>query len=213
MLKDLNEISDGKIYDSSAMARLACDNCAGCSACCEDMGESILLDPMDVWRLTAATGKSFEALLQREIALGMEEGVLQPHLAMTGESPRCAFLDEEGNCSIHAYRPGLCRAFPLGRMYEGKSVRYFLQKDGCKKQNRSKVKIEKWLGVSQYKKYEQYLVEWHAFRKKAEVYCKEAGEQEAKALNLLILRLLYQKPYAAGNFYAQFAGRIGQIPL
>lgn len=213
MIKDLSDISDGKIYDSNDMARLACGNCAGCSVCCEDMGASIILDPMDVWRLSIGTGKSFETLLQREISLGMVEGLLLPHLSMVEETLHCAFLSDEGRCSIHDYRPGLCRTFPLGRIYEERSVRYFLQKDGCKKQNRSKIKIEKWLDVPQNEAYEKYLVQWHDFRKRAGEYGKKAGEEETKALNMLIFGLLYQKPYEEEAFYQQFSGRLKQIPL
>ena len=45
------------------MVRAACGDCAGCHACCEKMGTSIVLDPCDIWRLTTVTGKNFEQLL------------------------------------------------------------------------------------------------------------------------------------------------------
>ena len=47
MLRDLQEISDGKIYGCNDMVRAACGDCAGCHACCEKMGTSIVLDPCD----------------------------------------------------------------------------------------------------------------------------------------------------------------------
>ena len=46
MNKNLEEISDGKRYGLNDMVRAACNDCAGCSSCCEDMGESIILDPL-----------------------------------------------------------------------------------------------------------------------------------------------------------------------
>ena len=49
MLRDLQEISDGKIYGCNDMVRAACGDCAGCHACCEKMGTSIVLDPCDIW--------------------------------------------------------------------------------------------------------------------------------------------------------------------
>ena len=65
MLRDLQEISDGKIYGCNDMVRAACGDCAGCHACCEKMGTSIVLDPCDIWRLTTVTGKNFEQLTCR----------------------------------------------------------------------------------------------------------------------------------------------------
>ena len=51
MNKNLEEISDGKRYGLNDMVRAACNDCAGCSSCCEDMGESIILDPLDIYEL------------------------------------------------------------------------------------------------------------------------------------------------------------------
>ena len=48
---DLKEISDGRLYSSGDMVRADCRDCEGCSECCRGMGSSIILDPMDVWRL------------------------------------------------------------------------------------------------------------------------------------------------------------------
>ena len=52
MNKDLLEISDGKLYGNNDMAKISCHDCQGCSSCCQDMGESIWLDPYDVYQLT-----------------------------------------------------------------------------------------------------------------------------------------------------------------
>ena len=51
MNKNLEEISDGKIYGLHDMVRAACNDCEGCHFCCEDMGDSIILDPLDVYLL------------------------------------------------------------------------------------------------------------------------------------------------------------------
>lgn len=44
---DLNEISDGRLYSANDMVKVECGDCAGCSACCQNMGTSVVLDPMD----------------------------------------------------------------------------------------------------------------------------------------------------------------------
>ena len=59
---DLKEISDGNLYGPNDMVKADCGDCKGCSACCQGMGESIILDPYDVYRLTKGLNLSFEAL-------------------------------------------------------------------------------------------------------------------------------------------------------
>ncbi len=64
MNKNLEEISDGKRYGLNDMVRAACNDCAGCSSCCEDMGESIILDPLDIYELTKNLNTTFEKLIK-----------------------------------------------------------------------------------------------------------------------------------------------------
>ena len=127
---DLSEISDGKLYDANDMVKADCKGCEGCSACCRGMGKSIVLDPLDVHRLTTGLGVPFEALLSQHIELNVVDGLILPNLKMTESADACPFLNAQGRCSIHAYRPGICRLFPLGRFYENDSFQYFLQLSG-----------------------------------------------------------------------------------
>ena len=81
------------------------------------MGQSIVLDPLDIYRLTKYLNVSFEQLLAEKIELNVVDGLILPNLKMCGTEERCAFLDENGRCGIHQIRPGICRLFPLGRYY------------------------------------------------------------------------------------------------
>lgn len=212
MLQDLNEISDGKVYGSRDMVRAACSDCEGCHACCEQMGTSIVLDPFDIWQLTGATGMNFETLMEEAIELNVAEGVILPNLKMTGKEERCYFLNEEGRCSIHGKRPGLCRLFPLGRIYETDSVNYFLQPEACQKKNRTKVKVDKWIGVARLQEYEQFLLAWHNLRKQMETLLREADGQTEKTLNLFLLNLFFVTPYdTEAEFYPQFMERMKKM--
>ena len=96
------------------MVKADCGDCKGCSACCQGMGSSILLDPYDIYRLSTGTGLTFEDLLKGRIELNMSDGLILPNLKMAGEKEACSFLNEEGRCSVHPFRPGFCRLFPLG---------------------------------------------------------------------------------------------------
>ena len=48
----LEEISDGRLYGPNDLVKADCGDCRGCSDCCHGMGSSVILDPMDVYRLT-----------------------------------------------------------------------------------------------------------------------------------------------------------------
>lgn len=106
-------------------------------------------------------------------------------------------------------RPGLCRVFPLGRIYEESRIRYFLQMDACQKPGRSKVKVGKWLDTPQMERYERFLMDWHAIRKQLEKQVKDGiGEQEAKTINMFLLNLFFIKPYEPEqDFYEQYEER------
>ena len=41
----LEEISDGKLYDSNDMVKADCHDCEGCCDCCQGMGDSVILYP------------------------------------------------------------------------------------------------------------------------------------------------------------------------
>lgn len=207
------EISDGKLYGANDMAKISCHDCAGCSSCCRGMGDTIWLDPYDVYQLTKHLGKSMNQLLENEAEFHVEEGLILPNLRMQGEvETACGFLNEEGRCSIHGFRPGFCRLFPLGRNYEDGKLSYFVLKDACPAPNKSKVKINKWLQVPNLKAYEKFLVEWHGLTKMLRGFFGEHMEEDAliKALNMKFLQIFYLTPYEEEDFYAAFENRMTQ---
>ena len=98
------------------MVKADCGGCKGCSMCCEDMVDTIILDPLDIYRLTNALHTTFEAMLGTQLELEVYDGLILPHLKKSIKTGGCPFLDENRRCSVHADRPGFCRIFPLGRM-------------------------------------------------------------------------------------------------
>lgn len=219
-----------RLYTAKDMARIGCNDCKGCSYCCQEMGESVVLTPFDICELTQNLGKSFDELMEDKIELYMTDGMALPNLKMTGEKEVCGFLNEEGRCSIHAFRPGLCRLFPLGRNYEIQEIeteeglqeikgfQYFIVEDSCPRLNGTKVKIEKWLGIPNLKKNEEFITKWHYFCKDFQERMQEllaAGEDEkVKKVNLSMLELFYRKPYEKGkDFYEEFGERMAGYRL
>lgn len=207
---DLKEITDGKLYGLEDMVRADSAGCTGCSACCRGMGSSVVLDPFDVHRLVTGTGMSFERLLQSHLELNVVDGVILPNLKMGGESEACAFLNEEGRCTVHAYRPGICRIFPLGRLYEDGSFQYILQVHECKKGNRSKVKVKKWIDTPDAKRYDRYIARWHYFLKGLQKLAREDEEGTvAKTVSMFVLQRFYLAGYEAEkDLFEQIEKRI-----
>lgn len=202
---DLSEISDGKLYTNNDMVKTDCLGCVGCSQCCHGMGSSVILDPYDIYQLTTGLSKTFEELLAGPLELNVVDGIILPNLKMTGPEEACAFLDENGRCSIHSIRPGFCRLFPLGRYYENGTFRYFLQTHECPKQNKSKIKIKKWLGINNLKQYEDFVLRWHDFLKEKQEIAQNSDSAEVvKDLSMEILKKYYMRNYDKDiDFYAQ----------
>lgn len=157
--------------------------------------------------------ENFDTLLANYLELNVVDGMVLPNLKMAGEEEACLFL-KDGRCSIHGYRPGICRLFPLGRIYEENGFKYFIQVHECKKQERGKVKIKKWLGIADQKRYEDFVWRWHTFLKNCEEGMKELDEQNAKVLTVVVLRNFYQMPYQAEEeeqFYPEFEERLERL--
>lgn len=206
---DINEISDGKLYGPNDLVKADCGDCKGCSACCQGMGESIVLDPYDVYRLTTGLNISFEELLADKIELNVFDGMILPNLKMSGQKDACAFLTDEGRCSIHSVRPGICRLFPLGRYYEDGGFQYFLQIHECKNQNRTKVKVKKWIDTPDLKENTTYVLAWHDFVDDVQMQLMKAADEELfKKVNMFLLQQFFIERYHEEDFYKQFEERL-----
>ena len=209
----IEEISDGRFYTSQDMVRADCHGCQGCASCCSGMGESLVLDPLDVWNLKKQLKKTFEELMQMAVDLNVVDGIILPNIRMTGEDEKCAFLNPEGRCSVHAFRPGICRLFPLGRIYEDGGFKYFLQVHECPEPNKSKVRVRQWIGIDHIKEYEAFVSAWHYFLKDIENLIQTAeDESQIRTLNMYLLRLFFVQDYDAHeDFYGQFYQRLEKV--
>lgn len=206
----LAEISDGRLYGGNDMVKADCHGCAGCSDCCRGMGNSVILDPFDMYRLEKGLGKGFDVLLQEgKIELNVVDGCILPNMKMSGQGEACAFLDEQGRCGIHEFRPGICRLFPLGRYYENGDFKYMLQIHECPAKNRSKVKVSKWIDTPQQERNHAFVCQWHSLLNGVEETVGNCEDEEsAKGINMALLQIFYLKEYEPErDFYEQFYER------
>lgn len=206
---DLDDISDGRLYDINDMVKADAGGCNGCSACCHGVGELVVLTPFDVHEIVRHVNVPFEKLLDDRLELRLNDKLLLPHLKMDGEQERCSFLDKDDRCSIHGFRPNICRLFPLGRVYEKDDFKYFLQAGACTKSHLSKIKVKKWIGIQNYAANKTFILAWYQLLKALAFRVKFIrDEQELKAVQEDLLDTFYQIPPDADDFYVEFFKRI-----
>jgi hypothetical protein len=210
---DINEISDGRRYRSTDMVKIGCADCMGCSDCCRQVDDTIILDPYDIWQLEKGLGTDFDSLMSSDepaIELGHADGLLLPHLRISKKAGACTFLDDEGRCGIHGFRPGFCRLYPLGRIYENGDFSYFLQVHECPYPNKTKIKIKKWLGIENLSAYEAFILKWHDILEDARKSLEKISDISDKSRFIsAFLKHFYQIPYdTESSFYDQIDKRI-----
>ena len=234
---DMNEISDGRRY--SASDRIRCDTrgCEGCHECCRVTGDTIILDPYDAALLCMGLECDFDALLEHCVGLRPVDGLILPYLAKKQDG-NCAFLDENGRCAIHPIRPGFCRLFPLGRIYdrESESFSYYLQVHECPRIEASLTQtgatkasgsdrkdgaaedgilIREWIGMEDMDRYESFIAQWHFLTVDLVKVMTEHPEEEfVKKLCMATLNLFYRRPYGRNgqtDFFAEFDERVKEI--
>lgn len=206
-----NEISDGKKYKSDDLVKVSCNGCKGCSECCRFTDDTIFLDPYDIYSLSKGLNKSFQDMLGSIIDLTVSDGVITPYLKKDEATHCCCLLTSDGLCSIHDFRPGFCRLFPLGRIYdEDGNFDYFIQVHECPYPGKTKVKVKKWLGIENLSKYEDFIKTWHEITGNVSA-CNddESSIDLAKAANMKLLNVFFIAPYdTESDFYSQFSGRL-----
>ncbi len=262
MIRDrsIAEIFDGNYYSPGDMVLVGCSDCAGCSECCRNTGDSIILDPWDMYMLTKGTGKTFTDMIEREIEIRLVDGLILPNLMQHHESDEtgersgredagadsrdgrtngdavsrdsradagavsqdgrtdapdllsgdhCPFLSQAGRCSIHPFRPGMCRLYPMGRYYTEGGFRYILQKDECTDREKTSVLLQDWLGIENLARYESYILDWHDFKGQAEESLHILTQKSRESVTRYILQIFFVHPYEVKlDFYAQYDARM-----
>lgn len=204
----LSDISDGKFYSINDLAKVGCNDCRGCSKCCRNMGNSIVLDPLDVHRILSAKNAKFEEFLIDKFELNMVDGIILPNIRMNS-SLQCPFLGEDERCSIHSCRPGFCRIFPLGRIYEDNDYKYILQIHECPKEPKSKVKVKNWISEDNLTKNHDFIRDWHYFLLAAGEKLQHENEDNIKRITMFILNMFYLTPFRKDvDFYDSFNERL-----
>ena len=87
----LDEISDGKLYDIEDIVKADTCGCNGCSDCCCDVGELVVLTPFDIYEIVNYLGIEFDKLLGDKIQLRKNNKILLPYLKMQDNNKNVNF--------------------------------------------------------------------------------------------------------------------------
>ena len=231
----IERITEGGRYTAESTVAINPDGCKGCHLCCETVEDTIVLDPYDLWCLETGLGKTFEELMQREISLGIYDGVILPHLNLVeaeGKRPgraagepqkHCVFLSESGEsagrCRIHDFRPGFCRLYPMGRLYEAEGFSYVILKDQCPYPDKKECTVKEWLGISDLERYEVFVLSWHSLVAGIRDGFVRENEEDRRKISLYLLKVFYLTPWektgfqtdSAAGFYEEFEKRIETV--
>jgi len=100
-------------------------DCKMCGHCCEGRG-GIILGPRDLKRICDAFKMDERTWLSQYAELMNGKYTIR-----VGEDNRCIFFKDGVGCSIHTFKPDVCRAWPFfhGNMVDNVSL--FMAKDFC----------------------------------------------------------------------------------
>ena len=200
----LDEISDGKLYDINDIVKADTCGCDGCSDCCYDVGDLVVLTPFDIYEIVNYLDTTFDDLIGNKIELRENNKIVLPYLKMDEKNKKCSFLNEENRCIIHSKRPNICRMFPLGRVYNNDDFKYFLQIGNCPKENLKDIKVKNWIGIENYFENKKFILQWHKFIKALTFRLKFMRcENEINEVNQIILDNFYRIKIE-DNFYDNF---------
>lgn len=96
-------------------------HCGLCAACCRNIKDTIMMEPLDAFRLARFFHGRFgysqiegmEGVYSWFTHISMLEGIFPIYLMnTTGPEAACTFL-ENGRCSVYEARPRVCRLYPF----------------------------------------------------------------------------------------------------
>lgn len=228
--ESVEELSDGRFYTANDLVKIGTDDCRDCSDCCR-MGPIIVLDPLDVFELNRFLGQSFEELLNETIELKVIDGIILPAIKLVKRDSKkwnqtddsvqedaredamvCPYLGGDGRCTIHEFRPGICRLYPLGRSWENDDFRYILQVNECTHCSGTKIKVKKWLGIPNLSAYEDFCRDWHSLLSRVRRLLEGTGPEDRlrNQICVYMLRQFFLCDWNVDDFYAVFSERRAQ---
>ena len=147
------EVSDLTEVRAVALNEKVPFHCRLCGECCRHVKDSVMLEPIDVYRLTRHLREQGEPVSGTEDVLAKyaHASWLDDRLPIflmntVGTMDACVFL-KEGRCSVYEARPHVCRMYPFSAApgERGRDFRYFLCKEKSHHFADGMVTVKNWL--------------------------------------------------------------------
>ena len=105
--------------------------CNGCGECCRNRND-IILSAYDIYRLSQGLNISDMQLLKEYCEIYIGKVSKLPFVKVVFENGVCKFM-KDNKCSIHVFKPSVCKLYPLGRgvKEDFNEVFYFKQDTQC----------------------------------------------------------------------------------
>ncbi len=150
----------------------------------------ILLNGYDIMRLQEYLDISLQELLFTycELYIGNTSGL--PVVRLRTEA-RCPFLLHK-KCYVQDAKPAVCALFPLGRIYDGEQIRYFLQESRCGT-GMEEHTLQEWLEPLGSES-EKCCILWSSLLKEGVMAMKQIKEENGdivEAIQDLMVTLMY----------------------
>ena len=121
--------------------------CKACGKCCKKRTD-LILTPYDIFRIAGYLGRSALEILARycEVYEGRQSHIPIVRVLPVPPSLTCPFL-RNNKCSVNEKKPGVCRVYPLARIYKNDSdgSRYYLNGASCKHEPKT-ITVKEWIG-------------------------------------------------------------------
>jgi hypothetical protein len=91
-------------------------------------------------------------------------------------------------------------------------MNYILLDKACDKKNRTKIKVDKWIGIANAKRYHEYMITWHDFRKEMMKQLVQAEEAQAKQFHMYLLNCFWVTDAKEEEvFYDEFEQKLERV--
>ena len=124
---DLSEISDGKLYTAEDLVKAGCGDCAGCSSCCRETGDTIILDPYDIWELGCGLKTTFAALLEegRRVYEVLDLGFGKCRMCVCGPAEAGELLKHHKMIRVASKYPNIAKEYFYNKKNACRNVREY----------------------------------------------------------------------------------------
>ena len=188
--------------------------CSRCGDCCRNVKESVIVEPLDLFRIARFFGKTTDDVMEEyTTALRLAWGYPMLTLKIKQHMDACVFL-RAGKCGIYEARPRACRTYPLGTGPDDEKPGAFLDLIVSKKQHHftgESVRVRDWMGQNINDEDRAFiLASYTATGELAEILQRFNGRREPSVMFQMMF-YMYGRYNTAKDFMPQFSQNMAYL--